>query len=210
MSGAEPAVPFGGVVPLFTPRDAAHGVALALAFEAAGITAVEIALRGPGALPAIAAIVRSVPSLCVIAGTIRTRADFDAAHAAGAHAAVSPGATPALLDALRDPPIPWVPGVATAAEAMACAERGHRFLKFFPAERAGGAAALRALSGPLPELRWFPTGGIDAATLAPYAALHAAFAVGGSWMVDDGDVTRAARHAVGKWSAARAAAGVDA
>lgn len=200
MSGADPLAPFGGVVPLFTPRDAAHGVALARAFAAAGITAVEVALRGPGALPAIEAIARDVPSLCVIAGTVRTRADFDAARVAGAHAAVSPGATPALLDALHDPPIPWIPGVATAAEAMACAERGHRFLKFFPAASAGGAAALRALSGPLPELRWFPTGGIDAATLGGYAGRPEVFAVGGSWMLDGDD----AAAAVTAWRTARA------
>lgn len=202
MSGADLAAPFGGVVPLFTPRDAAHGLALARAFEVAGITAVEVALRGPGALPAIEAITRELPSLCVIAGTVRTRADFDAAHAAGAQAAVSPGATPALLDALRDPPIPWVPGVATAAEAMACAERGHRFLKFFPAESAGGAAALRALAGPLPELRWFPTGGIDAARLGDYARRPEVFAVGGSWMVDGDD----AAAAVSAWRTVRVGA----
>ena len=95
---------------------------------------------------------------------------------------MSPGLTPTIADAGLAASVPLLPGVATASEAMAAAERGIAFLKFFPAEAIGGVAALKALAAPLPHLRFCPTGGIDAAKAAAYLALPNVVCVGGSWM----------------------------
>jgi 2-dehydro-3-deoxyphosphogluconate aldolase/(4S)-4-hydroxy-2-oxoglutarate aldolase len=88
-----------------------------------------------------------------------------------------------LLAAAGDSAMPYLPGIATVSEAMALAERGYRNLKFFPAEQAGGAAFLRALHAPLPQLRFCPTGGIDAARAPVYLSLANVPCVGGSWAV---------------------------
>ena len=116
-----------------------------------------------------------------------------AAERAGARFAVSPGATATLVAAAADSALPWLPGVATASEAMAALERGHRHLKLFPAEAAGGTALLRGLHGPLPGLRFCPTGGITPASAGNYLALPNVACVGGSWL------TPADRMAAGDW-----------
>jgi 2-dehydro-3-deoxyphosphogluconate aldolase/(4S)-4-hydroxy-2-oxoglutarate aldolase len=116
------------------------------------------------------------------AGTVLDRRQVDEAVASGAKFLVSPGATPGLVAAARDCPVPFLPGVATAGEAMTLAEAGFAFLKFFPAEPAGGIAYLKALAAPLPNLRFCPTGGIGAGNAPDYLALTNVICVGGSWV----------------------------
>ncbi|MFZ4531808.1 MAG: bifunctional 4-hydroxy-2-oxoglutarate aldolase/2-dehydro-3-deoxy-phosphogluconate aldolase [Alsobacter sp.] len=194
------------VIPVLTVRGAEDGVPLARALVAGGLPVIEVTLRTPGALDAIAAIIRAVPDAIVGAGTVLGQSQVDEANAAGAAFLVSPGATPALVAAAANGAAPLLPGVATASEAMAMAEAGHSVLKFFPAEPAGGPAALKALAGPLPHLRFCPTGGIDAARASAWLALPNVVCVGGSW------VTPAAALASCDWSAvtvlAAAAAGL--
>jgi 2-dehydro-3-deoxyphosphogluconate aldolase/(4S)-4-hydroxy-2-oxoglutarate aldolase len=107
---------------------------------------------------------------------------FELAAGAGARFAVSPGATPALLEAARQSGLPFLPGVATASELMAALERGFSLCKFFPAEAAGGVAMLRSLAGPFAQVRFCPTGGIDPANAPAYLALPNVLCVGGSWL----------------------------
>ena len=116
------------------------------------------------------------------AGTLLTPADFDAAQRAGARFAVSPGLTPALLAAGADSALPYLPGSATVGEAMLALENGYRLQKFFPASYAGGVDMLRAFAGPLPMLRFCPTGGITAGTAAKWLAAPNVLCVGGSWL----------------------------
>ena len=183
----------------------ADAVPLASALVRGGIKAIEVTLRTPVALDAIRAIAGEVEGAVVGAGTLLTPADIAAAERAGARFGVSPGVTPALLGAADESTLPYLPGVATATEAMQLLERGYRFQKFFPATQAGGPDYLRALASPLPGIRFCPTGGITADSARDWLSLPNVVCVGGSWMsaaklVQAGDwvaVERLAREAAG-------------
>ncbi|HSN01474.1 MAG TPA: bifunctional 4-hydroxy-2-oxoglutarate aldolase/2-dehydro-3-deoxy-phosphogluconate aldolase [Rudaea sp.] len=170
------------VVPVVVIDDADSAVPLARALLDGGIRAIEITLRTPAALDAIRAIAKELPQAAVGAGTVLSANDLDAANAAGAKFAVSPGGTLALLDAAEASALPWLPGAATASEAMALAERGCGLQKFFPAEAAGGVDYLRSLAGPLPQIRFCPTGGVTAQNAPDYLRLQNVVCVGGSWL----------------------------
>lgn len=169
------------VIPVLVIEDATHAAPLAEALIAGGLPALEVTLRTPAALDAIAAM-SAVPGGIVGAGTVLTPDDVRAAQDAGAQFAVSPGATDRLLDACEAAGLPILPGAATASEAMRLLERGYGVQKFFPASAIGGAPALKALGGPLPQVRFCPTGGIDTANAADYLALDNVLCVGGSWV----------------------------
>jgi 2-dehydro-3-deoxyphosphogluconate aldolase/(4S)-4-hydroxy-2-oxoglutarate aldolase len=170
------------VIPVIVLQRADDAVPLARALVAGGIRVLEVTLRTPAALTAIAAIARSVPEAIVGAGTVRSDADARAAHAAGARFAVSPGWSPRVADACRALGLALLPGVATASEVMAAAEEGHRFLKFFPAAASGGTALLKAWASPFADVAFCPTGGIDARSAPDYLALSNVKVVGGSWL----------------------------
>ncbi|WP_281024231.1 bifunctional 4-hydroxy-2-oxoglutarate aldolase/2-dehydro-3-deoxy-phosphogluconate aldolase [Methylovirgula sp. 4M-Z18] len=171
------------VIPVLTMKDAADGIAQAKALVAGGLRVLEVTLRTAGALEAIAAIAKSVPGAIVGAGTVTEPAHIQASIDAGATFLVSPGVSPKLREAAADSPIPFLPGIATASEAMALMDYGFRALKFFPAEAAGGAKYLSSIAGPLSQLTFCPTGGIDLAKAPTYLALKNVACVGGSWMV---------------------------
>ncbi len=168
------------VIPVLEVERLADAAPLAKALAAGGLRVVELTLRTTCALEAMAEMKRAAPSLLVGMGTIRSGADVERSLAAGADFLVSPGATPELLAAMRAGPA--LPGVATASEAMAAADAGYRALKFFPAEPAGGIAYLISLAGPLPDIRFCPTGGIGADGAADYLRLENVACVGGSWV----------------------------
>ena len=171
------------VIPVLTVRDVADGVRQARALVAGGLPTIEVTLRTPAALAAIAEIARSVPGAHVGAGTIVDPAQIQAAVDAGACFLVSPGTSPALAAAAAQAPIPFLPGVATVSEAMTLRALGFRAMKLFPAEAVGGAKLLASLYAPLPDIVFCPTGGIDAAKAAIYLALPNVLCVGGSWML---------------------------
>jgi 2-dehydro-3-deoxyphosphogluconate aldolase/(4S)-4-hydroxy-2-oxoglutarate aldolase len=194
------------VIPVLVVEDAASAVPLARALVAGGIATIEVTLRTPAAEAAMRAIRAEVEGAVVGAGTVLTPLQVERAVDAGAAFLVSPGSTPDLLHEAEDAPIPFLPGAATATEAMLLAERGYRYLKFFPAEPAGGAAYLKALASPLPDIAFCPTGGISAASAPAYLALPNVVCVGGSWLAPPAAV------AAGDWAAvtalAKAAAGL--
>ena len=171
------------VLPVLAIDHLDDAVPLARALAEGGLPVLEVTLRTDAALTAIRRIVDEVPEAIVGAGTVLTAADLDAVVAAGAAFAISPGATDALYIAARDITIPWIPAVATASELMRGLEHGHRRFKFFPAEAAGGVAALKSFAGPFPQAKFCPTGGIDAGSAPRYRALANVVTVGGSWMV---------------------------
>ena len=172
----------GPVIPVAVLEDAGSALPLARALLAGGLRTLEITLRTPAALEAIACIAQELPEIAVGAGTLLSRTDIDAALSAGAQFLVSPGTPPALAEALRDSGRPALPGAATATEMLQLRDLGFTCQKFFPAEAAGGAAALKALAGPLPDIRFCPTGGIAPATAPGYLALPNVACVGGSWL----------------------------
>ncbi len=171
------------VLPVVTARDVASTVRLAQALQRGGMRAIEITLRTPVALEAIAAVARDVPGLVVAAGTVNTPADLERVVAAGVKLALSPGATPSLLDAAAAAPLDFIPGVATAGELMAAQERGFSICKLFPAATLGGIEMLRALGGPFPDVRFCPTGGLNPGNFRAFLAEPNVVCCGGSWMV---------------------------
>jgi len=182
------------VIPVLTVEGADDGVPLATALVAGGLPLLEVTLRTEGALKAITAMAKQVPGAIVGAGTIRTADQAKAAVDAGATFLVSPGATPQVIAAVQKLGVPFLPGCATASEAMRLSEEGFRFLKFFPAEAAGGVNYLKSLAAPLADLRFCPTGGIDAEKAKAYLALPNVVCVGGSW------ITPAAALKAGDWA----------
>ena len=171
------------VVPVLTVASVEDGLAQAKALVAGGLYAIEVTLRTSAALAAIQAIAKTVPDAVVGAGTIVSIAQIDEAVAAGARFLVSPGASAALAKAAAQAPVPFLPGCATASEAMALRELGFRALKLFPAEAVGGAKLIASLAAPLPDLRFCPTGGIDLQKAPEYLKLPNVPCVGGSWML---------------------------
>jgi 2-dehydro-3-deoxyphosphogluconate aldolase/(4S)-4-hydroxy-2-oxoglutarate aldolase len=171
------------VIPVLTVAGPEDGVRLAGALVAGGLPVLEITLRTPGALAAISAIRAAAPGAIVGAGTITQPDQIEAALEAGASFLVSPGTTEALIEGAVRCPVPFLPGIATASEAMRLMERGFRAMKFFPAEAAGGVAYLASLAGPLADLMFCPTGGIHESLAKTYLAQPNVVCVGGSWMM---------------------------
>ena len=171
------------VIPVIVLNDVAHAVPMARALVAGGVRMLEVTLRTPQALACIEAIARAVPEAVVGAGTVRCKADAQAAANAGARFAVSPGYTSAVGQACRDVGLALLPGVATGSEIMMAQEDGFTELKFFPAMQAGGPAMLKAWSGPFFDVRFCPTGGVSLQNAADFLALPNVVCVGGSWLV---------------------------
>ncbi len=170
------------VVPVLTIERVETAVALARALVRGGLPVLEITLRSRPAIEALCAIATAIPEAIVGAGTVLDARQLAEAKAAGARFIVSPGCTTALAAAARESRMPYLPGVQTVSEAMAASDQGHRLLKFFPADSAGGVGWLRAVAAPLAQLRFCPTGGISAETASAYLGLPNVACVGGSWV----------------------------
>jgi len=191
------------VIPVIVIEDARKAVPLARALVAGGLDVLEITLRTPVAMEAMRAIIAEVEGAIVGAGTVRTPEQLEAVAELGCHFAVSPGSTPRLLAAARDNPCPLLPGAATATEMLSLADHGFTRQKFFPAGPAGGPDYLKAMTSPLPDLYFCPTGGINAATAHHYLELPNVLCVGGSWVTPKSsikidnwpDITRRAKEA---------------
>lgn len=181
------------VVPVLVVDDVADAAPLAQALVRGGLPALEVTLRTPAALEVIRAMA-DVEGGVVGAGTLLTPADVKAAKAAGAQFGVSPGCTEALLAACIDEGLPLLPGAASATEVMVLLERGITVQKFFPAEAAGGAPALKAIGAPLPQVKFCPTGGVSLANANDYLSLSNTLCVGGSWVAPKSAV------AAGNWA----------
>jgi 2-dehydro-3-deoxyphosphogluconate aldolase/(4S)-4-hydroxy-2-oxoglutarate aldolase len=176
------------IVPVLTIDRVEDGVPLARALVAGGVKVLEVTFRTEAAAAAAKAIIAEVPDAIVGIGTVLNVDDLRRAQELGARFAVSPGATPALLDAACASDLPFLPGVATASEVMQALAKGFNLLKFFPAGQSGGIPMLRALAGPFPQTRFCPTGGIDAANVATWLAEPNVIVAGGSWLCPASDV----------------------
>ncbi len=171
-----------GVIPVMTIDDVQTAVPLARSLAAGGLCMVEIVLRTPAALHAIRAIRAEVPECEVGAGTVLSPADLEAAVAAGAAFAVSPGFSQRLLDAALEVELPFMPAVSTSTEVLQAMEAGFQLLKVFPSELLGGPQLPGMLAGPFPAARFCCTGGITAARIPAYRREANVVAVGGAFM----------------------------
>lgn len=172
-----------GLLPVITVDSVEQARRIAGALLEGGLRTLELTLRTPCALDALAALKRELPGIVIGAGTITTPAHIGQARDAGADFLVTPGTPPALAEALAAAPLPVVPGGATPTEFMALMAHGFRVCKLFPASAVGGLAMLKGLAGPLADLLVCPTGGIIEANAAEFLAQPNVVCIGGSWMV---------------------------
>lgn len=178
------------VIPVITIDRAADAVPLARALVKGGLRVIEITLRTDAAMEAAKAIIAEVPDAVVGLGTVLTPEDLERARKIGAAFAISPGYSDALLRAAGSSDFAYVPGIQTASDLIACVTAGFDIVKFFPAVSAGGIAALNALSGPFPSVRYCPTGGIGEANAAEWLAHPKVLAIGGSWIAPAGAIAK--------------------
>ena len=172
----------GPVIPVVVLESAESAVPLARALLAGGVTTIEVTLRTDAALESVRRIAAEVPDILLGVGTVLRPEHAKAAAEAGAQFLVTPGTTSTVLGAVEETGLPCLPGAATVSEVMALVEAGFTELKFFPAEASGGPAFLRGVAGPIPEVRFCPTGGITAASAGDYLALPNVGCVGGTWL----------------------------
>jgi 2-dehydro-3-deoxyphosphogluconate aldolase / (4S)-4-hydroxy-2-oxoglutarate aldolase len=191
------------VVPVIVLTDPAHAVPLAHALLEGGIDVMEITLRSGAALKSIEAVARAVPTMHLGAGTVTRVAEVQQVIDAGATFALSPGATDALVSAVKAANLPFIPGVMTPGEVMQRREQGFSLMKLFPAQQAGGLGMLKALGAPIPDVMFCPTGGVSPENLKDFLKLPNVAMAGGSWLTPadalaSGDwarITRLAREA---------------
>ena len=169
------------VIPVLVIHDPDIAKPLAEALISGGLSILEVTLRTQSALDVISEIAK-VPGGIVGAGTITKSIDVKDASNAGANFAVSPGSTDDILEACEQQKLPILPGAATSTEIMRLYDLGYSVQKFFPAEAIGGRVALKAIGGPLPNVKFCPTGGITADNAIGYLELKNTLCVGGSWV----------------------------
>ena len=186
---------FGRLVPVITIERVEHAVPLARALVGGGLRLLEITLRTAAGADSARRIIAEVPEAIVGIGTVLTPDDLKRAVDLGAKYALSPGATPTLLETAARGELPFIPGIATSSELMVGLSFGFDTFKFFPAVPAGGIPALKALGGPFPQVKFCPTGGISEDNARDWLALPNVVAIGGSWLAPEGDLT------AGNWSA---------
>lgn len=170
------------VVPVIVITDVAQAVPMAHALLEGGIDVMEITLRHAAGLPAIEAVAKAVPLMHVGAGTVTRVHEVRQVVDAGARFALSPGMTEALVQAATDSRLPFMPGVMTPSEVMRAREMGFSLVKLFPAAQAGGLAMLKAMGGPLSDMKFCPTGGVSVDNMQDFLLLSNVAMVGGSWL----------------------------
>ena len=170
------------VIPVVVLADAGSARQLGDALVEGGLPVVEVTLRTPAGMRALADMADH-SSILVGAGTVLSATQAREAISVGAQFVLSPGLDLEIVAACHDAGVTVIPGVSTATDLMTAVRHGVRVVKFFPAEAVGGLAAISALSGPFPDVSFIPTGGITALSMAGYLRHPAVLAVGGSWMV---------------------------
>ena len=193
------------IVPVVVIDDASNAVPLAETLLESGLHAIEVTLRTAAGLGAIERIAKEVPDMLVGAGSVRRAAQVADVKSAGARFAVSPGSSDALLEAVADAELPFVPGAVTASEMLKLLELGYTLQKFFPAELSGGAALLKAIGAPIPEVGFMPTGGIGPDNAKDYLSLANVVCIGGSWIAPPALLNDRDFAAIAKLAAAAAA-----
>ena len=172
----------GPVIPVIIIDRLEDAVPLAKALVAGGVRVLEVTLRTAHGLAAIRAMASEVPDAIVGVGTISRPEDFDAAKDAGAQFGVSPGLTPALIEAQKRSGLPLLPGTMTPSDIIAARAAGFTEVKLFPAQQAGGIGMLKAIGSVFSDVTFCPTGGVTQQTAPDFLALPNVACVGGSWL----------------------------
>ncbi len=195
-----------GIVPVIKLENVENAEKLASALREGGINCAEVTFRAKGADEVIRRMVRAFPDMLVGPGTVLSAEQADAAYKAGAKFCVAPGLNPKVVKHCLDKGIPFAPGVSSASEIEQAMELGLDFVKFFPAEQAGGLPYIKAVCAPYSQMRFMPTGGVSEDNLNTYLSYNKIVCCGGSWIVpskllESGDwagITKLCRTAVDK------------
>lgn len=172
-----------GIVPVIKLDKVENAEKLAKALRDGGINCAEVTFRAKGADEVIRRMTKAYPDMFVGAGTVLTCEQADTAYAAGAKFCVAPGLNPKVVKHCLDSGIPFAPGLSSASEIEQALELGLDFVKFFPAEQAGGLQYIKAVCGPYTTMRFMPTGGINPDNLNTYLSYNKIVCCGGSWIV---------------------------
>ena len=194
-----------GIIPVVVLNDADAAVPTARALLRGGIDVMEITFRTAAAQASIARVTAEVPEMKVGAGTVVTVQQARDAVAAGAKFLVSPGSDADIICEAAALNTPIVPGVVTPSEIMLGLKLGVKVFKFFPAESYGGLKTIKALSGPFPQIKFIPTGGINQENAGEYFKNPKIQAVGGSWMISAKMIEAGEFDAIAEKSAAATA-----
>ena len=170
------------IVPVIVIDDSRHAIRLGETLVEAGLPVAEVTLRTPDSWQAIENMLK-VDGLEVGVGSVKRKADIVRSKDLGVSFAVSPGFTDEVGHAAQELGLTLFPGVSTPSEIMSASAAGFSVLKWFPAESLGGISTLKAISAPFPNLKFIPTGGINAKNAKDYLVVESVAAVGGSWMV---------------------------
>ena len=195
-----------GIVPVIKLENTADAVNLAKALYDGGIHCAEVTFRAEGADKVISQMVKAYPDMLVGAGTVLTTEQCDRAIDAGAKFCVAPGLNPKVVEHCLKKGVPFTPGVANGSQIEQAMELGLDFVKFFPAEQAGGLPYIKAISAPYSSMKFMPTGGVNENNLNTYLAFKKIVCCGGSWIVPDKlvkagkweEITELCRSAVNK------------
>ncbi|WP_027431799.1 bifunctional 4-hydroxy-2-oxoglutarate aldolase/2-dehydro-3-deoxy-phosphogluconate aldolase [Lachnospira multipara] len=193
-----------GIVPVIALDDAKDAKPLAKALIDGGLPCAEVTFRTEAAEESIKIMAKEFPEMIVGAGTVLTPEQADRAMNAGAKFIVSPGLNPKVVKHCIDKGYPIIPGTSNPSDVEVAIELGLDVVKFFPAEAAGGLAMIKAMSAPYTQMKFMPTGGINASNLKSYLDFKKIVCCGGSWMVKKDlvaagnfeEITRLTREAV--------------
>ena len=172
-------------IPVVVIKELGETDRILTALKKSGINCAEITFRTACAAEAIAYASKNYPDMAIGAGTVINAEQCEAALKAGATFIVSPGLSPAVAKICNERNIPYYPGCVTPTEIMAALELGITTVKFFPANVYGGLSALKALSGPFPQVKFIPTGGVDRSNIDEFLAFDKIAAIGGSFFVKE-------------------------
>lgn len=173
------------IIPVVVLRNIADAKPLAQALCDGGLPCAEVTFRTETAADCIRIMSEEFPDMLVGAGTVLTTSQADQAMKAGAKFIVSPGLNPTVVKHCIKKKYPVIPGVNNPSDIEAALSFGLTFVKFFPAEASGGLEMIKALSGPYPQVRFMPTGGVTPENVHTYLAFDKVVACGGTWMVRD-------------------------
>lgn len=172
------------LLPVVVLERVEDAVPLARALLAGGLNVAEVTFRTDAARDAIAAIASEVPEILLGAGTVTNTEQLDSAVDAGARFIVTPGFNPQVVQHAQKRNVSIVPGVNNPTGVEQAMSFGLSAVKFFPAGPTGGVPFLKALTGPYADMRFIPTGGVNANNVSEYLSISAVLACGGSWMVE--------------------------
>lgn len=178
-----------GVVPVVVLERTADAIPTAKALLAGNIHVMEITMRTGAAMDSIRLVHENCPEMVVGAGTVLTPDQAKSCVAAGAEFIVSPGYNEELVDWCLHEGVPILPGCVTPTELMRGILSGLTVFKFFPANIYGGRSAMKALSGPFGNIKFIPTGGVNAENLKEYLEAPYVLAAGGSWLCSSADIS---------------------